>query len=87
MGFPLRLSKTSALGAVDKSRTSSCMYRCGCGQSLSDGAFLDWGSFCFRKGRFSIVTTLFVTLAFIWYDEPIQVAIIICILFIILFVF
>lgn len=77
MGFALRLSNTSARGGA--MTMSSCAYRCGSlGQSLSDGAFLDGGSrsFCFRNGRFSIVvTTLFVTLAFICYNETIQVPI------------
>ena len=80
MGFALRLSNTSARGAANGAISSCCgMYRGSLGQSLSDGAFLDWGSrsFCFRNGRFSIVVTaiFYVTLAFICYNETIQVAI------------
>ena len=79
MGFALRLSNTSARGGPAIMSSCCGAYRWGSrGQSLSDGgAFLDWGSrsFCFRNGRFSITTTLFVTLAFICYNETIQVAI------------
>jgi hypothetical protein len=56
-----------------------------CGHSLSDGAFLDWGSFCFRNGRFSI-TILFVTLAFIWYNEAIQIAVVVSVVIIVFIV-
>ena len=77
IGFALRLSNTSGRGGAIT--TSSCCgtYRwCSLGQSLSDGAFLDGGSrsLCFRNGRFSI-TTLFVTLAFICYNETVQITI------------
>ena len=78
MGFALRLSNTSARGCVSVTTSSCCaMYRGSLGQSLSDGAFLDWGSFCFRNGRFSIVLVciIFVTLAFICYNESVQVSI------------
>ena len=77
MGFALRLSNTSARGAANGAISSCCgMYRGSLGQSLSDGAFLDWGSrsFCFRNGRFSIAI-FFVTLAFICYNETVQVSI------------
>ena len=79
MGFALRLSNTSARGCANGTMSSRCTYCGSLGQSLSDGAFLDWGSrsFCFRNGRFSIVVTaiFYVTLAFICYNETIQVAI------------
>ena len=76
MGFALRLSNTSARGCANGAMSSRCTYCGSLGQSLSDGAFLDWGSrsFCFRNGRFSIAI-FYVTLAFICYNETIQVAI------------
>ena len=59
------------------------------GHSFSGGggALLDGGSLdCVRKGRFSIVTARIITLAFICYNKSIQISIIICIRFILLFV-